>query len=58
MKIMEIGSSGISTSLLSLGAWAIGEDSAWGHNDDAARMRADVEAIAPVVSGGGTGELN
>lgn len=39
MKTMEIGSSGISTSVVALGAWAIGGDSAWGHSDDAESIR-------------------
>jgi len=39
MRTMQIGRSGIETSVVGLGAWAIGGDSQWGASDDAESIR-------------------
>ena len=39
MRSMKIGRSGIETSVVGLGAWAIGGDSQWGASDDAESIR-------------------
>lgn len=39
MRMMKIGKSGIETSVVGIGAWAIGGDSMWGASDDAESIR-------------------
>ena len=39
MRTMKIGKSGIETSVVGMGAWAIGGDSMWGASDDAESIR-------------------
>lgn len=39
MKTREIGQSGLTAGVLSMGAWAIGGGSWWGENDDSASIR-------------------
>ena len=39
MRTMKIGKSGIETSVVGIGAWAIGGDSMWGASDDAESVR-------------------
>lgn len=48
MEIREIGKSGIKTSAIGLGCWAIGGGTWWGENDD----RMSVETIHKAVDMG------
>lgn len=45
MKTRKIGNSGIDTSVIALGTWAMGGDAQWGKADDESSLKAILEAV-------------